>query len=125
MAPAKKQRSNAPASKPSTAQKIRAALDPVPPSPSSDVPLQERRRALIELARPPPSQRLLSKSQVLALVPVSGPCLWAMMRRGEFPRSRRLGAGSNRVAWLESEVLAWIAALPVQRLKGDEEQHIK
>ena len=38
------------------------------------------------------------------------------MRRGTFPRSRQLG---GKVAWIESEVEAWIAALPVRRLKGD------
>jgi predicted DNA-binding transcriptional regulator AlpA len=105
------------ASKPSAAAKVRAALDPVPPSPTDDAtPLLER-RALIETARPPP--RLLSQAQVLAIVPVSIPTLWAMMRRGEFPRSRRLGAGSNRVAWFESEILAWFETLPKQKLKGD------
>jgi predicted DNA-binding transcriptional regulator AlpA len=97
----------------------RAALDPDPPPPIDNaVPLPERRRALIASARPPPP-RLLSKAAVLALVPVSYPCLWAMMLRGEFPRSRSLAPGSNRVGWVESEVLAWIESRPVQKLKGD------
>ena len=38
------------------------------------------------------------------------------MREGKFPRSRQIG---SRVLWVESEVEAWLAALPVQPLKGD------
>src|SRR6516164_1001628 len=69
MAPAKKRRSNERASKPSAAAEVRAALDPNPPRPSSDVPLPERRRAVVERARPPPL-RLLPQREVCALVGV-------------------------------------------------------
>jgi predicted DNA-binding transcriptional regulator AlpA len=106
--------------KPSAAAAARAALDAEPPRPSDDAaPPIERRRSAVEQARPPP--RLLSTAEVLALVPVSYPCLWEMMRRGEFPRSRRLAPGSNRVGWLESDVFAWIENRPQQKLKGDAE----
>ena len=62
--------------------------------------------------------RLLSKGEVLDRVGVSYPCLWSWMREEKFPRSRKLG---GKAAWIESEVEAWINALPVRRLKGDEE----
>jgi predicted DNA-binding transcriptional regulator AlpA len=120
MPAAKKKKPSKPSEKPSAAAVARAALDAEPPRPSDDaVPPIERRRSAVEQARPPP--RLLSASQVLGLVPISYPTLWAMMLRNEFPRSRQLAPGSNRVAWLESEVLAWIDSRPLQRLKGDEE----
>jgi hypothetical protein len=40
-----------------------------------------------------------------------------MMRAGTFPRSRVVGGKSM---WLSSEIEAWLAALPVRQLKGDE-----
>jgi predicted DNA-binding transcriptional regulator AlpA len=66
--------------------------------------------------RPQAPPRLMSKHEVCALVGSSFPTLWTMMRRGEFPRSRVVGGKS---LWLSSEVTAWMAALPVRRLKGD------
>lgn len=60
--------------------------------------------------------RLISKPEVLDRVGVTYPTLWSWMREGRFPRSRELG---GKAAWIESEVEAWIAALPVRRLKGD------
>jgi predicted DNA-binding transcriptional regulator AlpA len=64
----------------------------------------------------PKYPRLISKPELLERLGVSYPTLWNWMRRGTFPRSRQLG---GKVAWIESEVEAWIAALPVRRLKGD------
>ena len=57
------------------------------------------------------------KGEVLERVGVSFPTVWLMMRRGEFPRARVVG---GRSAWLSSEIDAWIAGLPIRRLKGDE-----
>ena len=67
--------------------------------------------------------RLISKPEVLDRVGVTYPTLWLWMRRGSFPRSRALGGKgpAGKVAWIESEVEAWIAALPVRRLRGDGE----
>jgi prophage regulatory protein len=62
--------------------------------------------------------RLISKPEVLDRVGVTFPTIWKWMREGKFPRSRELG---GKVAWIESEIEAWIAALPVRRLKGDGE----
>jgi len=61
--------------------------------------------------------RLLSKREVLAIVGVSDPALWSMMRAGTFPRSRVVGGKSM---WLGSEIEAWLAELPVRQLKDDE-----
>ena len=46
----------------------------------------------------------------------SYPTIWAWMRAGKFPRARIVGGKSM---WLTSEVDAWLAALPVRKLKGD------
>jgi predicted DNA-binding transcriptional regulator AlpA len=64
------------------------------------------------------SQRLIFRPDVLDRVGVTYPTVWKMMRNGTFPRSRVIG---GRTAWIEAEVEAWIAALPVRRLKGDSE----
>ena len=60
--------------------------------------------------------RLLSKREVLAIVGVSYPTLWSWMRQGKFPRSRVVGGKSM---WLSTDIEAWLATLPVRKLKGD------
>jgi predicted DNA-binding transcriptional regulator AlpA len=60
--------------------------------------------------------RLVSKREVTTMVGVSFPTLWAWMRLGTFPRSRLVGGRSK---WVEAEVITWINALPVRKLKGD------
>ena len=117
MAPAKKRRSNA--SKPSAAAEVRAALDPNPPRPSSDVPLPERRRAVVEQARPPPTLRLLPQREVCALVGVTAPTLWKWTRDGKFPKARVMNGG--KLGYLAHEVEEWILALPLQKLKPPDE----
>jgi prophage regulatory protein len=62
-------------------------------------------------------QRLLNKKQVLDRVGVSFPTIWKWMRRGTFPRARTVG--DLKSVWLESEVEAWMSALPLSRLSGD------
>ena len=73
--------------------------------------------AQVQCANDGSAIRLISKPEVLDRVGVTYPTIWAWMREGRFPRSRELG---GKVAWIEAEVEAWIAALPVRRLKGDE-----
>jgi predicted DNA-binding transcriptional regulator AlpA len=70
----------------------------------------------VHAPRAPPDTRLLSKPEVLAIANVTYPTLWAWMRNGTFPRSRVCG---GRSMWLSTEVDAWIAGLPIRRLKGD------
>jgi predicted DNA-binding transcriptional regulator AlpA len=71
-----------------------------------------------ENIRPPSG--LLTKKQVLERAGgVSFPTLWKWMRAGKFPRART--AGNLKSVWLESEVEAWMSALPLSRLKDDSE----
>jgi predicted DNA-binding transcriptional regulator AlpA len=83
-------------------------------------PFRNHDERSVHATRPPPARldvRLLSKREVLAIVGVSYPTLWSMMRANSFPRSRKVGGQSR---WLSSEVAAWLAALPRSRLKGDD-----
>ena len=73
-------------------------------------------RARAEAADRATAVRLLSKREVLDRIPLSYPSIWALMRAGKFPRSRKAG---NRVVWIEAEINDWILGRPVQRLKGD------
>lgn len=68
------------------------------------------------------SYRLLSKKQLLEIVPLSYPTIWKLIRAGEFPRGlemARNGDRVTRVCWREDEALSWIEKLPRQQLKGD------
>jgi predicted DNA-binding transcriptional regulator AlpA len=73
----------------------------------------------VRAAGAPPAREgahLLSKRQVLAIIHVSYPTLWSWMRQGKFPRSRVVGGKSM---WLSTDIEAWLATLPVRKLKGD------
>ena len=52
-------------------------------------------------------ERLLKFRQIKHKVPASRTTLWRWEQAGLFPKRRQVGGG---VAWLESEVDAWIAA---------------
>src|SRR5262249_16692859 len=69
-----------------------------------------------EVAAAENTRLLLSKAEVTNLVGKSYQHLWVLMRRGEFPRSRLVGTAPM---WVRNEIEAWIANLPVVRLKGD------
>lgn len=60
--------------------------------------------------------RLIPKSEMLDRVGVSYPTVWRWMRDGSFPRGVAVG---TRTFWRSDEIDAWIAALPLRRLKGD------
>ena len=68
-------------------------------------------------AKPIPAittDRLLRRPEVEAITGMSTSRLYAAMREGRFPPPRRIGAGPNgAVAWLHSEVQAWMSKLPV------------
>ena len=66
--------------------------------------------------QPPPAVRLLDKHAVMAIADCSYPTLWAWQRAGKFPRSRVVGGKSM---WLSTDIDAWLAALPIRKLKGD------
>ncbi len=50
----------------------------------------------------------LGEADVKRITSLSRTTRWRLERQGSFPRRRRISA--NRIAWLESEVLAWVAA---------------
>lgn len=52
--------------------------------------------------------KLLRLPRVLENIPYSRAAIYEKVARGEFPRPIRLGA--RAVAWLESDLDAWIAA---------------
>ena len=64
----------------------------------------------------PGELKLLTRGEVLERVAMSYPTVWSKMRAGMFPRSRVVGA---RVCWYAHEIDAWIATLPMAKLKGD------
>lgn len=43
---------------------------------------------------------------VIELTTLSQSTIYAMAKKGEFPKQRRIG--TNRVVWLRSEVVAWL-----------------
>ena len=79
-------------------------------------PRLEHDQTRVHAPRAPPDTRLLSKAEVLAIANVTYPTLWAWMRAGRFPRSRIAG---GRSMWRSDEIDAWLAGLPIRRLKGD------
>ena len=52
------------------------------------------------------SDRFITKTQAADMCGISAVTIWRMETRGEFPQRRQISA--NRVAYLESEVLAWM-----------------
>ena len=80
------------------------------------------RRKLPLRKRPAPKAfalpvRLLNKHEILTIVGLTYPTVWKMMRDGLFPRSRVVGGKSM---WRSDEVQAWLDALLVRPLKGDD-----
>lgn len=51
--------------------------------------------------------QFLRRKEVVRRTGLSYPTLWRKERAGEFPARRRLGP--NSVAWVDSEVDAWMA----------------
>jgi predicted DNA-binding transcriptional regulator AlpA len=80
----------------------------------SDAPPPPERLSAAHRSQGPP--RLLNKAEILAITNVTFPTIWAWMRAGTFPRSRVVGGKSM---WLSTEVDAWLAQLPIRKLKGD------
>jgi prophage regulatory protein len=52
-----------------------------------------------------PSPVFVRQTQVLAMVPISAPTLWRMVRSGRFPAPCKLGP--NITAWRMSDVTDW------------------
>ena len=52
------------------------------------------------------AKKFILLPKVQEIVPYSASHIWRLERTGKFPQRVRLG--QNRVAWLESEVNAWV-----------------
>ena len=57
--------------------------------------------------------RFLHLPEILRRAPFSQAHLWRLEQAGKFPRRAHLG--SNRVAWVESEIEDWIAECLARR----------
>lgn len=60
------------------------------------------------------SSLLLSWTQVRARVPLSRGTVWALRRKGAFPKAVQISA--NRIAWRASDLNAWIAERAGERV---------
>jgi prophage regulatory protein len=58
----------------------------------------------------PPDELLWNIKTVIRKTGLSRPSIYRYMQRGHFPPRRRVGP--NRVAWVASEILAWIETCP-------------
>jgi predicted DNA-binding transcriptional regulator AlpA len=56
----------------------------------------------------------LSKQEVLARIPITGPTLWNWSRTGKFPKPRFIG---SKTVWIESEVMEWMRSRPTRNYK--------
>jgi len=52
------------------------------------------------------NQLVLDLRGVIELTTLSQSTIYAMAKKGEFPKQKRIG--TNRVVWLRSEVVAWL-----------------
>jgi predicted DNA-binding transcriptional regulator AlpA len=67
-------------------------------------------------------RRLIGKAELCRRLGVTYPTVWRWINAGYFPPGMQLGAGepgSAKLAWWDDVVDAWIAARPVQQVKGD------
>jgi predicted DNA-binding transcriptional regulator AlpA len=65
------------------------------------------------------SIRLIFKPELLRLIGVSYGSIFSWMRAGKFPLAREIGPGgrATKIAWLEHEIMEWLAARPQRRMK--------
>jgi prophage regulatory protein len=57
--------------------------------------------------------KLVTAKELSAKIPYSTVHVWRLEQKGEFPR--RIHLGGNRVAWLEAEILQWLASKLAKR----------
>jgi prophage regulatory protein len=58
-------------------------------------------------------ERLISRDELLSMVPYTIQHIYRKEKAGTFPR--RVHVGANRVAWVHSEILAWMQVRIKQR----------
>jgi predicted DNA-binding transcriptional regulator AlpA len=66
-----------------------------------------------DAARLAVSDRFLCLDEILHLSSMGRSQLLVAVKAGEFPQPRRLTTNGRRVAWLKSEVEAWIKSRPI------------
>jgi prophage regulatory protein len=66
------------------------------------------------------TDKFLSNPKVHEISGLSNVTRWRMEKRNEFPKRRQISP--NRIAYLESEVLAWMDTRPTSKIKSDEGQ---
>ena len=54
--------------------------------------------------------KFIRRDEVYEITSIKDPQLWKLEKKGEFPRRRRLT--ERTVAWLSSEVTAWVDSRP-------------
>lgn len=59
------------------------------------------------------NMRIISKKELLTLVPYCDQHILRLEKQGKFPR--RLDIGENRVGWRWVEIEAWLKSRPVRR----------
>jgi len=59
-------------------------------------------------------EKILRKPELFARIQLSDASIWRLERLGKFPK--RIKIGSAAVGWLESEVIAWLAAKAAERM---------
>jgi predicted DNA-binding transcriptional regulator AlpA len=87
----------------------------LPQKPEVERPSSPERERAADRSQGPP--RLLSKAEVCAIAGATYPTVWKWMTVKRFPHPRVVGGKSM---WLSSEIDAWMANLPLRRLKGDD-----
>jgi predicted DNA-binding transcriptional regulator AlpA len=65
--------------------------------------------------------RLIGREELCARIGVTYSTIWQWIADNKFPPGRSISSDSvrGRTLWLESEIDAWIAALPIRRPKGN------
>ena len=65
-------------------------------------------------------ERLIDKAELLSMVPYTIQHIYRLEKFGRFPRRVRLG--TNRVAWVHTEILAWMASCMAARHAAPQHQ---
>lgn len=65
------------------------------------------------IAATPAPPRLITKRELSQIVPYTSQHILRLEKMGKFPR--RVQVGANRVAWLLSEIEAWVASRVAER----------
>lgn len=78
---------------------------------ADDAPQGRKKRKKREVE---PSSEFMLRAEVMQVITLSKTVIWRMMNRGEFPLPVKLSP--NRVAWVRSEVIAWVEARKLDRV---------